>query len=246
MWLLQCYEDIISNAVPKHSVSNKRNRNVDQGNNNISNNHLFPHGSLGRLLRGGRNCCLDLQHHVVTSIDKCYITQSAKEGEDSSSCGRSEKAIDIFEGIQVKWEMVYTKKQYNEGRDYESISIELSFPNKNMEKIQISYLPYVVERSEAFIEENKVLKLYSYCGSAVSVATQEFRRLLVTTRNQSILVIEDIDCSSELQGQQAEEHNLNDSQVIDLTTIAEELMKSEEADSALGKLVPQKGKDSTK
>ena len=89
MWLLQCYEDIISNAVPKHSVSNKRNRNVDQGNNNISNNHLFPHGSLGRLLKGGRNCCLDLQHHVVPSIDKCYITQSAKEGEDSSSCGRS-------------------------------------------------------------------------------------------------------------------------------------------------------------
>ena len=88
-WFLQCYEDIISNAVPKHSVSNKSNWNVDQGNNNISNNHPFPHGSLGRLLRGGRNCCLDLQHHVVTSIDKCYITQSAKEGEDSSSCGRS-------------------------------------------------------------------------------------------------------------------------------------------------------------
>ena len=90
----------------------------------------------------------------------------APEGEDLSiTIGEGEKAIDIFEGIQVKWEMVYTKKQYNEGRDYESISIELSFPNKNMEKIQSSYLPYVVERSEAFIEENKVLKLYSYCGS---------------------------------------------------------------------------------
>ena len=84
----------------------------------------------------------------------------APKGEDLSiTIGEGEKAIDIFEGIQVKWEMVYTKKQYNEGRDYESISIELSFPNKNMEKIQISYLPYVVERSE------KVLKLYSYCGS---------------------------------------------------------------------------------
>ncbi|KAJ9709741.1 hypothetical protein PVL29_001288 [Vitis rotundifolia] len=197
--------------------------------------------------------------------------------------------------------MVYTKKQYNERIDYESRSIELSFPKKNMKKILSSYLPYVVERSEAFKEENKVLKLYSYCkswestnlnhpstsatpamdsklkqdlindldrfvkrkkynkrSSAVSVATQEFRRLLVTTRNQSILVIEDIDCSSELQGQQAEEHNLNDSQCIiwrkniiisrhtsffpfincffllltvDPTTIAEELMKSEEADT---------------
>ena len=61
--------------------------------------------------------------------------------------------------------MVYTKKQSNEARDYESRSIELSFPKKNMKKILSSYLPYVVDTSEAFIEENKVLKLYSYCGS---------------------------------------------------------------------------------
>ncbi|RVW35361.1 hypothetical protein CK203_077047 [Vitis vinifera] len=250
---LQCDEDIISNAVPKHSVSNQSNREVVQGNNNISKNHPFPHGSLGRLPRGGRNCCMDLQHHIVTSIGKCYITQGAKEGEDSSVvvkavhvyCTSGEKAIDIFEGIQVKWDMVYTKKQSNEGIDYEPRSIELSFPKKNMKKILSSNLLYVVERSEAFIEENKVLKLYSYCGSAVSIATQEFRRLLVTARNQSILEIEDIDSSSELQGQQAEEHNLNDSQLTP-TAIAEELMKSEEADSALGKLVPQKVKDSTK
>ncbi|RVW35380.1 AAA-ATPase [Vitis vinifera] len=108
--------------------------------------------------------------------------------------------------LKVKWEMVYTKKQSNEARDYESRSIELSFPKKNMKKILSSYLPFVVDRSEAFIEENK--------SSPVSVATQEFRRLLVSIRNQSILVIEDIDCSSELQGQQAEGHNLNDSQLM--------------------------------
>lgn len=74
-------------------------------------------------------------------------------------------------------------------------------------------------------------------------------------RNQSILEIEDIDCSSELQGQQAEEHNpffplhklfLICYWQLTPTAIAEELMKSEEADSALGKLAPQKGKESTK
>ena len=82
----------------------------------------------------------------------------------SIAIGEGEKAIDIFEGIQVKWDMVYTKKQSNEGIDYEPRSIELSFPKKNMKKILSSNLLYVVERSEAFIEENKVLKLYSYCG----------------------------------------------------------------------------------
>ena len=61
--------------------------------------------------------------------------------------------------------MVYTKKQSNEGIDYEPRSIELSFPKKNMKKIPSSNVLYVVERSESFIEENKVLKLYSYCGS---------------------------------------------------------------------------------
>ena len=86
---LQCDKDIVSNAVPKHPVSNQSDREVAQGNNNISKNHSFPHGSLGRLLRSGGNCCLDLQHHIVTSIGKCYVTQGAKEVEDSSSCGRS-------------------------------------------------------------------------------------------------------------------------------------------------------------
>ena len=68
--------------------------------------------------------------------------------------------------------MVYTKKQSNEAIDYESRSIELSFPKKNMKKILSSYLPFVVDRSEAFIEENKVLKLYSYCGSWESTIHQ--------------------------------------------------------------------------
>lgn len=44
-------------------------------------------------------------------------------------------------------------------------------------------------------------------------SNSEFKRLLASTRNQSILVIEDIDCSSELQGHQAKEHNLNNHQV---------------------------------
>ncbi|CBI27587.3 unnamed protein product, partial [Vitis vinifera] len=180
-----------------------------------------------------------------------------------------------------------------EGVDYEARSMELSFPKKNMDRILSSYLPYVVERSKAFIEENKVLKLYSYGGSWESTnlhhpstfetlamdsklkqdlindldrfvkrkkyykrvgrawkrgyllygppgtgkssliaamanylkfdiydleltslrCNSEFRRLLVSTTNQSILVIEDIDCSSELRSQQPGGHNPNDSQL---------------------------------
>ncbi|WJZ81571.1 hypothetical protein VitviT2T_001409 [Vitis vinifera] len=151
-------------------------------------------------------CEIFLHTKIPPPVQKLKVFQAPEGKNLSIAIGEGEKAIDIFEGIQVKWEMVYTKKQSNEAIDYESRSIELSFPKKNMKKILSSYLPYVVDRSEAFIEENK--------SSPVSVATQEFRRLLVSIRNQSILVIEDIDCSSELQGQQAEGHNLNDSQLM--------------------------------
>ncbi|KAJ9709748.1 hypothetical protein PVL29_001294 [Vitis rotundifolia] len=188
-------------------------------------------------------CEIFLHTKIPASVQKLKVFQAPEGKNLSIAIGEGEKAIDIFEGIQVKWEMVYTKKQSNEAIDYESRSMELSFPKKNMKKILSSYLPYVVDRSEAFIEENKVLKLYSYCGSWESTNLnhpstfetlamdsklkqdldqfvkrkkhyKRFRRLLVSIRNQSILVIEDIDCSSELQGQQAEGHNLNDSQLM--------------------------------
>ncbi|CAL5338180.1 unnamed protein product [Camellia sinensis] len=43
----------------------------------------------------------------------------------------------------------------------------------------------------------------------------ELRRLLIYTANKSILVIEDIDCSSNFQNRQAGGYNNSDSQVID-------------------------------
>ncbi|KAJ9709788.1 hypothetical protein PVL29_001312 [Vitis rotundifolia] len=238
-------------------------------------------------------CKIFLRTKIPPSVQKLKVFQDPEGKNLSITIAEGETAIDIFEGIQVKWEMVCTKKQSMEGVDYEARSMELSFPKKNMERILSSYLPYVVERSKAFIEENKVLKLYSYGGSWESTnlhhpstfetlamdsklkqdlindldrfvkrkkyykrvgrawkrgyllygppgtgksslvaamanylkfdiydleltslrCNSEFRRLLVSTTNQSILVIEDIDCSSELQSQQPGGHNPNNSQL---------------------------------
>ena len=238
-------------------------------------------------------CEIFLRTKIPPSVQKLKVFQVPESKNLSIIIGDGEKAIDIFEGIRVKWVMVSNKKKSSEGIDYEAKSIELSFPKKNMERILSSYLPHVVETSEAFTEENKVLKLYSYGGSWESTnlnhpstfetlamdsklkkelindldrfvgrkkyykrvgkawkrgyllygppgtgkssliaamanylkfhiydleltslrSNSEFKRLLISTRNQSILVIEDIDCSSELKGQQAEGHNQNESQV---------------------------------
>ena len=182
--------------------------------------------------------------------------------------------------------MTCVETKENHRGKFEKRVIELSFHNKCMEKVLSSYLPYVMERSKAIKEENKVVKLFSlgnFCGdndgtwgstnldhpatfdklamdpvlkkeliddldrfvrrrdfykrvgkawkrgyllygppgtgkSSLIAAmanylkfniydleltslysNSELRRLLVSTRNRSILVIEDIDCSIELQ-----------------------------------------------
>ena len=60
---------------------------IAQDDDEIGNHHSFPHGFLGGLFGGGRDDCLDLQHHIVAGIGKCYIAQGGEEVEDCSGCG---------------------------------------------------------------------------------------------------------------------------------------------------------------
>ncbi|KAJ9709785.1 hypothetical protein PVL29_001311 [Vitis rotundifolia] len=162
-----------------------------------------------------------------------------------------------LEGAQVKWQLICTGQESVEGKKVEHRSIELSFPGNIMGKVLNSYLPYVMERSVAIKEENKVAKLYtlgnlsgeynrvwgstnldhpstfetlvmdsklkedllndlnrfkrgyllygppgtgkSSLVAAILWSNSELRRLLFSTKNKSILVMEDIDCSIEFQ-----------------------------------------------
>lgn len=239
-------------------------------------------------------CEIFLRIKVPASVQKLRVFRAPEGKNLSITIIEGEQIIDIFEGIEVKWEMICTKKQSHEGLDQEARSIELSFPMEHRERILGPYLTYVVERSEAFVEENQELKLYSHCRAWESInlnhpstfqtlamdpelkqnlikdldlfvsrkkyykrvgrawkrgyllygppgtgkssliaamanylkfhiydleltslrCNSELKRLLVSTRNRSILVIEDIDCSSDLQpDHQTEERKLKDSQV---------------------------------
>ncbi|GFS33816.1 hypothetical protein Acr_00g0030710 [Actinidia rufa] len=78
---------------------------------------------------------------------------------------KGEMVIDAFEDIQVTWQMICTETEKS-STDYsaanvERRSIELSFHNKNREKVLSSYLPYVLELSKAITEANTVVKLHS-------------------------------------------------------------------------------------
>ncbi|KAL7241222.1 hypothetical protein ACSBR2_006778 [Camellia fascicularis] len=219
-----------------------------------------------------------LRLKISPSVERLKVSKVPGEKDLCVSINQGEKIVDTFEGVQLTWQMICIETQktitdYEGGFETNMVerrSIELYFHKKYREMVLSSYLPYVLERSKAMKEENKVVKLNSCYGAWDSInlnhpstfdtlamdptlkkeviddldrfvkrkdfyrrvgkawkrwyllygppgtgkssliATManylkfhiydlELRRLLIYTGNQSILVIEDIDCSSNFQ-----------------------------------------------
>ena len=252
---------------------------------------------------------LYLRTKITPSVGRLNVSKGLREKNLSVTVSKGEMVVDVFEGIELRWQLICAETQkpsfdYDSGsmatEKSEQRSIELIFHKKYKEVVLSTYLPYVIERSRAIKEENKVVKLCSlgnfsedYDGPWGSinlshpctfdtlamdptlkkeliadldrfVRRREFyqkvgkawkrgyllygppgtgkssliaamanylkfniydleltslwnnsdlRRLLVSTANRSILVIEDIDCSVELQNRQNGSDNNTDSQV---------------------------------
>ncbi|KAM5568169.1 AAA-ATPase [Rosa sericea] len=253
---------------------------------------------------------LYLSTRITASIDQLKVSKSPRQNNFSVTINKGEKLTDEFEGMQLRWEFCCSEtKQAN--MDYESYcsstevvehkSIQLSFHKQYREKVLETYLPYVVQRSKAIKEENKVVRLHALgnFGGECSIgpwgsvifehpstfdtlamdpmlkneliadldrlvkrkefygrvgkawkrgyllygppgtgkssliaamanhlkfdiydleltylhSNSELRRLLVSTANRSIIVIEDIDCSIELKDRQVRGTNPSDSQL---------------------------------
>ncbi|MBA0550940.1 hypothetical protein Golob_021847 [Gossypium lobatum] len=231
-----------------------------------------------------------LQTKITPSMKRLKVSKAPRDKKVIVNIHKGQKVVDMYEGIQVKWEMTCVDTKDDEQGKVEIRVLELSFHNKFMETVINSYLPYVTERSKAIKEENKAVKLFSlgnFCGDydgawgstnldhpatfdklamdpavkkelvddldrfvrrrdyykrvgkawkrgyllygppgtgkssliaaianylkfdiydleLTSVSSNsQLRGLLVSTRNRSMLVIEDIDCSIELQNRQA-------------------------------------------
>lgn len=253
---------------------------------------------------------LYLSTRITPSIDQLKVSKTPRQNNFSVTINKGEKLIDEFQGMQLRWEFFCTETK-QEKMDYETFgrstevveqkSIQLSFHKQYRENVLGTYLPYVVERSKAIEEENKVVKLHALGsfggGSAVGPwgsvvfnhpstfdtlamaptlkkeliddldrfrkrkefygrvgkawkrgyllygppgtgkssliaamanylkfdiydleltylhSNSELRRLLVSTANRSIIVIEDIDCSIELKDRQVRGANPKDCQV---------------------------------
>ncbi|KAK1559398.1 hypothetical protein Q3G72_017699 [Acer saccharum] len=250
-----------------------------------------------------------LRTKINPSLNSLKVSKSPKENNFSLTINEGEKIVDVFEGVQLLWVMASEKTgEISRNGKLEKRVIEMSFHKKYMEKVVSSYLRYVLERSNAWKEENKVVKLYALghfggdsdgggggewgstnldhpatfdkiamdpilkqaliddldrfvrrrdfyrrvgkawkrgyllygppgTGKSSLIAAManylkfsiydlelasiysnsELRRLLVSTSNRSILVIEDIDCSIELQNRQSGGYDPNESSQLTLS-----------------------------
>ncbi|KAK6252348.1 hypothetical protein QUC31_014068 [Theobroma cacao] len=98
---------------------------------------------------------------ITTSMRMLKASKAPRDKTITVTVNKGEKVIDIFEGIQLKWEITCAETKDNYRGKSEKRAIELSFHNKFMERVLSSHLPYVMERSKAIKEENKVVKLFS-------------------------------------------------------------------------------------
>lgn len=74
-------KDVISNSVTKNIVTNKGNGEVAQGDDDVGDDDTLPHRSLRRLLRGGRDGCLNFEHNIVACVCESHIAESIEEPE---------------------------------------------------------------------------------------------------------------------------------------------------------------------
>ncbi|KAL8542993.1 hypothetical protein ACS0TY_003760 [Phlomoides rotata] len=111
---------------------------------------------------------------INPSTKRLKASLPKKEKKILVSVGVNEEITDNFCGFKLKWKMITEKTQpryvpYPD--DYNSPTVvselkylQLTFHKKHKNKVFDEYLPYVLERSKAVIEEKKTLKLHTLRG----------------------------------------------------------------------------------
>ncbi|MED6148681.1 hypothetical protein PIB30_055215 [Stylosanthes scabra] len=143
----------------------------------------------------------------------------ARKSEDDKKLAfvidKNQEVCDDFDGVEVRWKLLcaHVESSGNVYRYHNNMSensrpeirsYEISFHKKHKEKILNSYLPYVLERGKAIKGANLAAKLHKHeCEDLTGVDHNlDLKNLILRMNNRSILVVEDIDCSIELQNRE--------------------------------------------
>ncbi|PIA56098.1 hypothetical protein AQUCO_00700449v1 [Aquilegia coerulea] len=112
-----------------------------------------------------------LRTKIDPSVERLKVSKAPREKTLQVTVEKGQEIIDIFQGVQLKWKlMTYENEKCdpnNRHSNYQQTQIErrafeLSFQKKYKETVMSSYLPYVLDKSKALKEHNKVVKLYTY------------------------------------------------------------------------------------
>jgi len=79
--LVEGDEHVGLHGVPEGVVPGEGDAEVAERDDGVGHHDAEPHGLLGRLLRGGRDGGLDLQHHVVTRVRERHGSQPVEHAE---------------------------------------------------------------------------------------------------------------------------------------------------------------------
>jgi hypothetical protein len=98
--LLQADEHVGVHRVTEGVVAGEGDGEVAERDDGVGHHHPAPHGLLGRLLRGGRDGGLDLQHHVVAGVGERDGAQRVEHAEHlARRGGRPERVVGGGSGV---------------------------------------------------------------------------------------------------------------------------------------------------
>ncbi|KAF5736008.1 hypothetical protein HS088_TW14G00140 [Tripterygium wilfordii] len=105
---------------------------------------------------------------INLSNERIKIYKTPKEKGLKLRLEKGEKIVDNFEGIELVWRFICKEVEKNNERRGSSEQqkwFELNFVKKHKAKVLDSYIPFVLEKSNALKEEERVLKMYTLSDS---------------------------------------------------------------------------------
>ncbi|TQE09290.1 hypothetical protein C1H46_005225 [Malus baccata] len=161
-----------------------------------------------------------LSTRITPSVEQLKVSKSAQQNNLSITINKGEKLIDGFEGIKLVWNFCCTETRRLEF-DYElkSTSLEVS-ENKSIQvhgalssfiiRLLLTHWQWIP--SLRFVKRKEFYGRVGKAWKSGYLFNSEHRKPLVSTANQPILVIKDIDCSTGISDRKRGVSN-NDSQL---------------------------------
>ncbi|XP_038892960.1 AAA-ATPase At3g50940-like [Benincasa hispida] len=114
-----------------------------------------------------------LSTKISQSLKHLKASKAPGETNLTFKMNKGDVLIDVFETIEIAWELISTEKQSTyfdfdiatqTSETIEKRHYQISFDKKHKDLVMKIYLEYILDRAKAIEEENRVVKLYALMG----------------------------------------------------------------------------------